>query len=83
MGFLIDCPNCGRRSYHEFAFGGELRPHDPAMNLDEDHRNTWLRVNAAGPQVERWFHFGGCRRWITLERDTRDNTITQAQVGSD
>jgi heterotetrameric sarcosine oxidase delta subunit len=80
MGFLIDCPNCGRRSYHEFSFGGELRPHDPTMNVEEDHRNTWLRVNAAGPQMERWFHFAGCRRWVTLERDTRDNTITQARI---
>ena len=53
------------------------------MNLEEDYRNTWLRVNAAGPQVERWFHFAGCRRWVTLERDTRDNTITQALIDID
>jgi sarcosine oxidase delta subunit len=33
--------------------------------------------------VERWFHFGGCRRWVTLERDTRDNTITQARIEID
>jgi heterotetrameric sarcosine oxidase delta subunit len=80
MGFQIDCPNCGRRSYHEFWFGGELRLHNPAMTLEEDYRNTWLRTNAAGPQVERWFHFAGCRRWVTLERDTCDNTITQGRI---
>jgi heterotetrameric sarcosine oxidase delta subunit len=80
VGFQIDCPNCGSRSYHEFWFGGELRPHDPTMSIEEDHRNTWLRVNAAGRQVERWFHFAGCRRWVTLERDTRDNAITQPRI---
>jgi heterotetrameric sarcosine oxidase delta subunit len=75
MGFLIDCPDCGPRSYHEFWFGGELRPYDPDAAPDEDYANVWLRENVAGPQVERWFHFAGCRRWLTLERDTRTNEI--------
>lgn len=68
MGFLVPCPNCGPRSYHEFSFGGEVaEPRDP-----------WLRDNLAGPQAERWFHAGGCRRWLTLVRDTRTNTfVTQ------
>jgi sarcosine oxidase subunit delta len=34
-----------------------------------------MRDNAAGPQRERWFHFAGCRRWLTIERDTRTNEI--------
>jgi len=80
MGFKIDCPNCGTRSYHEYWFGGELRAHDPSMSEDEDYRNTWLRTNAAGPQTERWFHFAGCRRWVTLERDTRDNSVTIPRI---
>ena len=78
MGFEIECPNCGLRSYHEFWFGGELRPHDPTMTEEEDYVNTWLRANAAGPQAERWFHFAGCRRWMTVERDTRDNSGIKA-----
>lgn len=77
MGFKVECPNCGPRSYHEFWFGGELRPWNPAFSEDEDYRNTWLRANAPGPQPERWFHYAGCRRWVTLERDTRDNAITR------
>jgi heterotetrameric sarcosine oxidase delta subunit len=77
MGFRLDCPNCGSRSYHEFSFGGELRPWDPEFTEDEDYRNQWLRLNTAGLQQERWFHFAGCRRWLTLERDTRDNTIVR------
>jgi sarcosine oxidase subunit delta len=75
MGIELDCPNCGRRSYHEFTFGGELRAFDPDCSEDEDYATTWLRKNAAGPQRERWFHAAGCRRWLTLERDTRDNSM--------
>lgn len=68
MGFLVPCPNCGPRSYHEFSFGGEVA----------EARDPWLRDNLAGPQAERWFHAAGCRRWLTLVRDTRTNTfVTQ------
>jgi heterotetrameric sarcosine oxidase delta subunit len=77
MGFKLHCPNCGLRSYYEFWFGGELRPHDPSSTDEEDYRNTWLRTNNAGPQGERWFHYAGCRRWLTVERDTRNNTLKQ------
>jgi heterotetrameric sarcosine oxidase delta subunit len=77
MGFKIDCPSCGRRSYHEFWFGGELKPYNPEADFDEDYRNTWLRDNACGIQRERWFHFAGCRRWMTLDRDTRTNDVLE------
>jgi sarcosine oxidase subunit delta len=76
MGFEIDCPTCGRRSYHEFSFGGELRPYDPAARGERSFEETWLRTNAAGEQAERWFHAAGCRRWVTLRRDTRTNEIS-------
>jgi heterotetrameric sarcosine oxidase delta subunit len=36
---------------------------------------VWLRENAAGLQRERWFHRSGCRRWLTIERDTTTNEI--------
>ena len=70
MGFRIDCPNCGERSYTEFTFGGELP--EPG---DDDFERAWLRRNAAGVQAERWFHAAGCRRWLTLERDTVTNDV--------
>jgi heterotetrameric sarcosine oxidase delta subunit len=79
MGFQIDCPNCGPRSYHEYWFGGEVRPHDPTFTDEDDYRNAWLRTNAAGAQHERWFHYAGCRRWLTIGRDTSDNTVTLLQ----
>ena len=42
---------------------------------EDDFERVWLRQNEAGPQVERWFHAAGCRRWLTVERDTRTNEI--------
>jgi sarcosine oxidase subunit delta len=75
MGFYVPCPNCGPRSYHEFAFGGELVDYRDSADPDENYRDVWLRANAAGPQRERWYHAAGCRRWVTLERDTRTNEI--------
>jgi heterotetrameric sarcosine oxidase delta subunit len=75
MGFKLECPTCGPRSYHEFWFGGELRPWKPDPTAAEEYEMTWLRQNRAGPQLERWCHFAGCGRWLTVERDTRTNEI--------
>lgn len=74
MGLKIPCPHCGLRPYTEFSFGGELRDGD-SHDHEEDFRRVWLRDNASGPQVERWFHASGCRRWLTLRRDTVTNRI--------
>jgi heterotetrameric sarcosine oxidase delta subunit len=72
----IRCPNCGERSYTEFWFGGELPPAArEGETLEEEFERVWLRRNVAGVQAERWFHFAGCRRWLTLERDTVTNEI--------
>lgn len=80
MGFELNCPSCGKRSYHEFWFGGELRRWKPDPTISEEYETTWLRANQAGPQLERWFHFAGCRRWLTVERDTRCNEIVIASL---
>jgi sarcosine oxidase, subunit delta len=81
MGFKLDCPLCGRRSYHEFWFGGELRPYDADATPEADYAYTWLRANAPGPQRERWFHFAGCHRWLTVERDIRTNDVLGVIIG--
>lgn len=77
MALMIPCPNCGARPFTEFWWGGELSP--PAVadetDVEADFARVWLRVNAAGEQEERWFHFAGCRRWLTIRRDTRTNVI--------
>jgi heterotetrameric sarcosine oxidase delta subunit len=74
MGLKIPCPHCGLREHTEFAFGGELRPL-AAADPDEDFRHVYLRENTPGRQRERWFHLLGCRRWITISRDTTTNRI--------
>ena len=76
MTFLIACPNCGRRPYTEFAYSGEFVPVPPAGESFEDNfERVWLKENAAGVRPERWFHQAGCRRWLTIARDTRTNDI--------
>ena len=74
MGILVPCPHCGSRPYTEFSFGGELRPAG-ATDPGQDFRDVYLGANAAGEQEERWFHALGCRRWLTVRRDTRVNEI--------
>jgi sarcosine oxidase subunit delta len=70
----VPCPNCGRRSSTEFAWGGELRPLD-ASDVETDFARIFLPENAAGLQDERWFHLLGCRRWISVTRDTTTNEV--------
>ena len=68
----LDCPNCGRRPLEEFVFGGERRD-VPTSITDADDRNfdeVWIFDNPDGRTTERWFHASGCRRWLTVERDT-------------
>jgi sarcosine oxidase subunit delta len=76
--FMIVCANCGERPSSEFAFGGEAVafPEDKVETLDENYDRVWLRVNVMGLQTERWFHYAGCRRWSTVERDTRTNAMS-------
>lgn len=76
MGLRLSCPNCGSRPYTEFAYGGEGSPADwPPGDGEADFARVWWRDNAAGCRAERWFHSAGCRRWLTVERDTRTNEI--------
>lgn len=74
MGLMIPCPHCGPREYTEFTFGGELRDLE-APDAESDFRRVYLRENVAGIQTERWFHTFGCRRWLTLRRDTVENRV--------
>jgi len=73
----ITCPTCGERPVSEFRFGGEL-PHVPDSITDEAERNVdwvWMNDNVDGITIERWFHAAGCRRWLTLRRDTRIDRV--------
>lgn len=76
---LIHCPHCGPRNSSEFHYGGEVvdqpGPHtaDPAEWRDY----LYIRRNPAGPTAERWFHRAGCRRVLTVLRDSRTNEILE------
>ncbi|MEK6192034.1 MAG: sarcosine oxidase subunit delta [Chloroflexota bacterium] len=73
----IICPTCGERPIPEFRFGGEL-PHVPDRITDDAERNldwVWMHDNVDGVTTERWFHAAGCRRWLTLRRDTSTDRV--------
>ena len=55
-------------------WGGELRPRE-ADDPEADFERVFLPENTEGPQRERWFHAFGCRRWLTVVRDTRTNEV--------
>jgi sarcosine oxidase, subunit delta len=75
----ITCPNCGDRPVEEYRFGGEL-PTVPDHVTDPDERDpdyVWFFDNVKGSSTERWFHHAGCRRWLTLQRDTTNDHILE------
>jgi heterotetrameric sarcosine oxidase delta subunit len=75
----LDCPTCGRRPIEEFSFGGERRA-VPDWITDPDERDfdeVWVFENPDGEATERWFHAAGCRRWLTVLRDTRVDQVVE------
>jgi len=77
----IPCPHCGDRGSEEFAYRGEaglVRP-EPDAPLQAWHEYVHLRTNPAGPHRELWQHLYGCRRWLTVTRDTRTHAILGAE----
>ena len=76
VSFIIDCPNCGPRPSTDFRYGGETRPvEDPSSSELDEIKRLWMRRNVAGDQTERWFHRDGCRRWLTITRNTVTNQV--------
>ena len=74
----IRCPHCGVRAVEEFSYG-EI-PFTPDTVTDSDARDVdraFMHTNAEGVVTERWFHTAGCRRWMTVQRDTRTNEIKE------
>ena len=72
MSVTITCPNCGARPVEEYRFGGEAILRSPGEETQDGLVDrTWMLTNAEGAARERWFHEAGCRRWLTMTRDTR------------
>jgi heterotetrameric sarcosine oxidase delta subunit len=74
---LIRCPHCGPRNASEFHHAGEVGPQpDPRSAGAVEWRDyLYTRRNPAGRTTERWFHRAGCRRFLTVVRDTCTNEI--------
>jgi len=76
MSIRIPCPHCGARPIEEFVYGEIPVTPDSITESDErDLDRAFMHNNPEGPTTERWFHVMGCRRWLTLRRDTRDDEI--------
>lgn len=77
----LDCPRCGHRPLDEFTFGGERRavPDWISESDDRDFDEVWVFQNPDGPTTERWFHGHGCRRWLTVRRDTTVDVVLEVR----
>ncbi len=76
MSVRLHCPNCGDRPLEEFLHG-EI-PTVPSTIEDPDARDldrAFMHSNIEGLTTERWFHAFGCRRWLTVVRDTRTDEV--------
>jgi methylglutamate dehydrogenase subunit B len=75
----IKCPYCGSRDAAEFSYLGDAtlkRPAESGNDIDGPMFDyVYLRENPAGRHFEHWYHGGGCRSWIVVERDTRNHDI--------
>jgi methylglutamate dehydrogenase subunit B len=75
----LNCPLCGERDHSEFIYRGDasvVRPDPRAKNAAAQfHAYVHLRANKAGWHSEHWYHEGGCRSWIVVERNTVTHEI--------
>ena len=71
MSLQIPCPHCGPRPVHEFLYVEVAEVPESITDADaRDLDRAFMRNNPAGLTSERWFHVAGCRRWLTVRRDT-------------
>ena len=75
----IECPWCGSRPLHEYAYGGDASTKRPDAEQDADLSawmdHVYLRDNPAGLHKEYWHHVLGCRSWLVVTRDTTTHLI--------
>ncbi|RJN31928.1 sarcosine oxidase subunit delta [Nesterenkonia natronophila] len=79
----IPCPWCGPRNATEFRHHGPHAPRpDPATaSAEEWRRYLYLRPNPYGPVEETWYHAAGCRRFVSVIRDTFTNATQWSEGG--
>ena len=86
----IECPFCGEREPGEFAYLGDAKPKRPDVTApdaaadagveDLFYDYVYLRDNVAGTMSEYWYHGGGCRSWLVVERNTLTHEIGSVQA---
>ena len=55
---------------------------EKARDTDPDERDfdeVWVFENPDGVTTERWFHAAGCRRWLTVRRDTSIDRVLEVR----
>ncbi len=59
-----------------------VRRPDPNTATAQEWRDyLYLRGNPRGWVTERWYHRAGCRRYLTIDRDTRTDETRPAEAG--
>lgn len=79
----LNCPFCGMRDHHEFAYLEDARVQMPSM--EDTSEKAWfeavfLRENPRGVHVEHWHHIHGCRIILRVERDTETHVISKVEA---
>lgn len=72
---IVPCPHCGPRNSADMRYVGEshTRP-DPNTTSPEAWRHhLYMRDNPAGWLTETWYCRSGCRKYLSLERNTVSN----------
>lgn len=88
----IKCPFCGEREPGEFVYLGDAKPERPAILAvaaaaaagmeDRFYDYVYLRDNVAGDMSEYWYHGGGCRAWLVVERNTLTHEIRSVRAAA-
>ena len=73
----IRCPWCGVRDETEFRYRGDASVTRPAQDAGTAAFNAYVyeRENQCGWHREWWLHVGGCRKLLTVVRDTLTHEI--------
>ncbi len=78
MSIRIICDHCGTRPLEEYVYGEIFDvPASIADPLERNLDRAFNHTNIEGPVIEAWFHLYGCRRWITVNRDTATDRVIE------
>lgn len=79
----VTCPLCGSRDLREFTIRGAAGLPgllEPEVTPEQIEDALYLRDNPAGPTRELWYHEGGCRQWLVVNRNTISHAVTAVSL---